>query len=120
MKNELKTKKLGLTELTSLKERKLNIIWMQKLEKPIKIRDFERKKINNWFDQNERSFYKHMRNLAANEIDPDKVEFKNMIVNQGFDSPNITREDYENFWGPIWQEPATQNTENPGAAEIGR
>ena len=50
-----------------------------------------------------------MRNLTANETDPGKVEFKNKTGNQGLDSPNITREDYENFWGPIWQEPAKEN-----------
>ena len=41
---------------------------MQKLEKRIKIRAFERRKINNWFDQNGRSFYKHLRNLTANKV----------------------------------------------------
>ena len=109
MKKELKTRKLGLKELTSLKERKLNTRRMQKFEKQNKIRAFERRTINNWFDQNERSFYKHLRNLTANDIDPDKVEFKNKTVNQGLNSPNITREDYENFWGPVWQEPANEN-----------
>ena len=63
---------------------------MQKLEERNKIKAFERRRINNWFDQNERSFCKHLRNLTANEIEPDKVEFKNKAVNQGFDSPNIT------------------------------
>lgn len=58
---------------------------------------------------NWRAFYKHLRNLTANETDPGKVEFKNKTGNQGLDSPNITREDYENFWGPIWQEPAKEN-----------
>ena len=118
MNKELKTRKLGLKELTSLKERKLNIIRMQNFEKQNKIRAFERRKINNWFDQNERSFYKHLRNLTANEIDPDKVEFKNKTVNHGLDSPNITREDYENFWGPIWQEPGNENLEVEWILEV--
>lgn len=47
MNKELKTRKLGLKELTSLKERKLNIIRMQNFEKQNKIRAFERRKINN-------------------------------------------------------------------------
>ena len=118
LKKELITRKLGLKELTSLKERKLNIIRMQKLEKQNKIRAFGRRGINNWFDQNERSFYKHLRNLKANEIDPDKVEFKNKTVIQGLDSPNTTREDYENFWGPIWQEPAKENLEVERTHEV--
>ena len=64
------------------------------------------------------SFYKHLRNLTANEIDPDKVEFKNKIVNQDLDSPNTTREDYENFWGPTWQDTAKENLEAEWIHEV--
>lgn len=118
MKKELKTRKLGLKKLTSLKERKLNIIRMQELEKRDKIRAFERRKINNWLEQNERSFYKHLRNFTANEIDLDKVEFKNKTVNQGFDSLNVPRDDYENFWGPTWQEMTIENLEVKWIQEV--
>ena len=118
MKKELKTSKLGLAELTALKERKLNTIRMQKQERKNKIKAFERRKINNWFDQNERSFYKHLRSLAVNETDIDNIEYKDKTANQEIDNPNITKEDYENFWCPIWQEPAKESLDEEWIYEV--
>lgn len=109
MKKELRKTEIDLGLLAALKERKISIIKSLKNSKVNKLKSMERKKINSWFDQDERSFYKHLRDLAQNNAENDNPVYEPKDVKPANKENTLNKEDYKRFWFPIWQEATTTN-----------
>ena len=107
--------KINIECLTTLKERKINSIRALKRQKENKKAAYERFKTNQWFDVDEGSFYNHLNNIIksteSNEC-PQYTGRDKPAVAQGADSTSaITKEEFEEFWRPIWENASELSTE---------
>ena len=103
IKKELKGK-VTLESLTILKEKRINMIRELKNERRNKVITMKTRKANHTFDQDPGKFYGRLRDILNQDKDKEKPKYEeNRSSNHSKQSSSLTKEDFEKFWVPIWQ-----------------
>lgn len=95
--------KMNIKALVTLKEKKVNMIRVVKKERDNKIESEKKRKINHLFDQDQGKFYGHLKTILSHDTDNDSPKFKDFESTEKSNNISIEKEEFEEFWIPIWQ-----------------
>jgi len=103
MKKEIKSK-ITKDVLLQLKETKIQQLRVLKHQRQKKIEGLKRQNANKWFDRNESKFYDHCKNVIKADVTNIRPTYKEpTTLPQETDATNISKNDYADFWRPIWE-----------------
>ena len=118
IKKELKGK-VTLESLTILKEKRINMIRKLKNERRNQIITMKTSKGNHTFDQDPGKFYGHLRDILNQDKDKEKPKYEeNRSSNNSKQTSSLTKEDFEKFWVPIWQNDQEGNLTSDWITEV--
>lgn len=118
MQREMKSK-ITKDNLLQLKEKKINQLRVNKIKLNKKLEGFKRRNANKWFDNNEGKFYDHCRTIIKNDPVNKRPTYTEPINdnNQTSDT-ELTKNDFEQFWRPIWEENKETNLDAKWIKEV--
>ena len=108
MEKEGGKKGIGITELTQMKETRLNKIRILKNEKQRVLLKLERHQVNKLFDENQSKFFKVLRDILKDDESEEPLYKK---PNTRPETSKLRIEDFDNYWRPLWETEAQTNLE---------
>ena len=118
IKKELKGK-VTLESLTILKEKRINMIRKLNNERRNTIITMKTRKANHTFNQDPGKFYGRLRDILNQDKDKEKPKYEeNRSSNNSKQSSSLSKEDFEKFWVPIWQNDQEGNLTSVWITEV--
>ena len=112
--------RINLRRLVTLKEKKINTLRKLKNAKKTKLETAKTRKANHSFDQDQGKFFGHLRAILDQDKDTEKPKYieKARPSSDHQEENTLTKEDFEAFWIPIWQNIQAENLTSKWIAEV--
>ena len=102
MSKQLGDKVLSMSNLSELNEKKKHQIRIEKSKMKSQELRYQRQRVNQLYAKDQGKVFRKFREAIKRDIDNEKPTVPQFNNDQLRPGTNITKEEYERFWTPIW------------------